>query len=232
MCPTPGKWSGSEFAWLRVGSGEDCSSHPLHVGRKWEARWEHKCEFTDFSQSKNVSMGKQVIKEGMRTLACLSLTESGMDCCSCPKLLGYPMAPSPKGDRAHSPLYSCNSSVWLWGRPCKLCVRCFSAPGHPFPFLAYSLSVESFCFPGGILNSSMVCQCSVCQGESWGNAVPKVPQMGPAFISKQPWVLPPPLLSPLQPPFSCCPKFSGPSQARSGLNKHKPCRVFPSHGAA
>lgn len=79
--------------WLQVclpedGSGADCSSHPLHVGRKWEARCEHKCEFTDFSQSKNASMGETGDQGGhvdlgmSAVLKGLFLTGSGLDYCS------------------------------------------------------------------------------------------------------------------------------------------------------
>lgn len=145
------------------------------------------------------------------------------------------MAPSPEGDRACSPLCSCNPSVWLWGRPCKFYVRGISAPAHTFPLLAYSLPVESLRFPGGILKGSVVCRCSACRGESWGCAVPNCPRwIRPSSPNSPGSSLLPRAQAPLssEPPLSCCPKFAGASQARSGLNKHKAFRDFSSHGAA
>lgn len=149
-----------------------------------------------------------------------------------PKLSARPVAPSPGGGRASSPLSApAGHLFFLWGRARKLNL-CKTMPvfmlldvTHVF---AYSVPVESLHFPGGILN--VACGCSPCQRVKVTAGAALV-QTLPRWVwssspnnprhSLLPGVY---LLSLMSPPLSSCPKLARASPARSGLSQNSAFR--------
>lgn len=71
MCPTPGKWSGSKFAWLRMDLGQTAAPTPSMWVENGKPDVNINVNLLIFHKVKMPPWGKQVIKEGMWTLACL-----------------------------------------------------------------------------------------------------------------------------------------------------------------